>query len=295
MLRTRKPSRRVGRRLIRRSWRTLDRPHVRCLGGFERGPDYLTQALAAYRRAIRAYRRLARLAPSYFDTAVVAREAREREERRQWLASWQPALEKAYGPLTPVQREAQRQADLMAEQRPPLHPRTVRAVDGKLADYQLWKAAGDLSLVRFREYQQRRPHTLPSFVNLARLLELAFDFYAIATGWDWRHPESDPWAPRLPPSDWEADLRRAYGPRDSAAPQMGAPGSRPTFSVAPDLKPEPQNLEPEAHRPEPEIGNLQPSTGNPPSPAPPPSAPPAAYRRRDAWSAWARQQCRRSG
>ena len=104
----RQTTRHTCRSRITRCWRSINRPHVRCLGGFERGPDFLTQMLASYRRAIRAYRRLAKLAPSYYDTAVMDREARARDEQRRWIASWEPDLEKVYGPLTTEEREAQR-------------------------------------------------------------------------------------------------------------------------------------------------------------------------------------------
>jgi len=53
-------------------------------------------------RAILAYRRLARLAPHHFNSAVVEGERRAREVRRRWMATWEPALEKAYGPSTPA-------------------------------------------------------------------------------------------------------------------------------------------------------------------------------------------------
>lgn len=293
MPRTRKPSRPVGRRLTVRRWRPLVRPHVRSLGGFEPGPDPLTQALGAFRRAIRAYRRLAKLAPSRYDPAVVDREAQQREEQRQWIASWEPAMEKVYGPRTPAEREARRQADLLAEQPPPLHPRTQRAVERELAGYEFWKMAGKLSLTRYQEYQQRRPHDLPSLSQVARLLEIGFDFGWIATGGDWRNPAPDPF-PAPPPPDFEAGLRRAYGPRDS-----GAPNSRSAFDQAPNPEPETCNskpatgtaqpatssLKPETQNLKPETRNLEPETL---SPSPPTSA------RRDAWSSWARQLRRRS-
>ena len=58
------PSRRATRAAVRVRWRA---------------PDDLGHALVAFRRALWAHRRLARLAPSFFDSVVVERERRERE------------------------------------------------------------------------------------------------------------------------------------------------------------------------------------------------------------------------
>jgi len=58
----------------------------RCVRGRRRGPDDFAQALTAFRRAVRAHRRLARLAPSFFDAAVVERERENRAEQRRWMA-----------------------------------------------------------------------------------------------------------------------------------------------------------------------------------------------------------------
>jgi hypothetical protein len=60
----------------------------RCVCGCRRGPDDFTQALSAFRRALRTHRRLARLAPSFFDPAVVERERENRAEQRRWMALW---------------------------------------------------------------------------------------------------------------------------------------------------------------------------------------------------------------
>ena len=86
--------RKTARLAARRSVRNLNRL---CLRGRRRGPDDLSQALTAFGRAIRAHRRLARLAPSFFDSAVVDREAENRAEQRRWMASWEPALARIYG------------------------------------------------------------------------------------------------------------------------------------------------------------------------------------------------------
>ncbi len=66
----------------RRTWCSASRRHSRCVTrtAFRvrwRAPDTLGTALASYRRAVAAHRRLARLAPRFFDSAVVDRERRD--------------------------------------------------------------------------------------------------------------------------------------------------------------------------------------------------------------------------
>lgn len=201
MNRTRSMARRHCRRLEHRQWRRVDRPHSRCLPGFTRGPDYVMQAIAAFRRALRAHRRLARLAPSQFDYAVVERERQQREEQRHWLASWEPALRKVYGQPSP----SELQADSEADRPPKLHPRTQRAMEREWANWSFWIAEGDAALQRYR---RRRPHALLSFGQVASLLDIGFAFSRLACGLDSTQPATEPsWENR----DWEADLKRAYG------------------------------------------------------------------------------------
>jgi len=81
----------------RRTWRSASRQHSRRVIRTAvrlrwRAPDTLGTALASYRGAIAAHRRLARLAPRLFDSAVVDRERREQEARRLWMDSWKPAF-----------------------------------------------------------------------------------------------------------------------------------------------------------------------------------------------------------
>ena len=86
------------RKTVRSVWRrTPCRLSRSCLRGRRRGPDDFAQMLTAYARLLRAHRRLARLAPRFFDAAVVARERENRAEQRRWLALWEPLLAKAYG------------------------------------------------------------------------------------------------------------------------------------------------------------------------------------------------------
>lgn len=120
------------------------------------------------------------------------------------MALWEPALAKAYGcePAAP--------SDPTADLPPLPSRRTQRAVERELAGWELWMAAGRLALDR---HHQRRPHALMSLARMARLLQLAMDFKALAVG-------------RLAPpeisfearyANFMADLVRAYGPASPSA------------------------------------------------------------------------------
>ncbi len=185
--------RRVVRRLGRRSYRPCLRPARRS------GPDDITQALTALNRVIRCHRRLARLAPEFFDATARDRAARARAEQRRWMAIWEPALRKAYGPSPVADAAPDPWADL------PRLPgkRTQHAVDRELAALKFWLEAGRLARER---HQQRRPHALLSFTQIARLLERALELKKLVLG----DALNDP-----PPSDPDfheffAQLRRAY-------------------------------------------------------------------------------------
>ena len=186
------------RKVIRRAWRTRIRGVNRsCIRVRWRAPDDLGSALTAFGRALRAHRRLVRLAPRFFDHAVIDREAYNRAEQRRWMATWEPVLARVYRtqPETPVATD-----DLPPS--PP--PRTQRAVDRHLAAWQLWMEMGRAAMER---QQQRHPHALPSWSRLARLIDLAFDFKKVAFGLDSPNPLPDKIA-----YDYElTDLKRAYG------------------------------------------------------------------------------------
>ncbi len=233
-----------------------------------RAPDDLGAALVAFGRALRAHCRLARLAPRFFDSAVVDRERRQREAQRRWMAQWEPALAKAYGTDPPPLPDPA--ADL-----PPLPPpRTQRAVERALALRKSWLATGYLALERHR---RRRPHALVSLSRVTRLLEVGFDLARLACGADSNLSDSEP--------DFDnheqamADLARAYG-HHGAAPS--------STSVSPPL-PDPSPVQ--ATEPLPSSSAL--STGSAPGACMPDPSPAAAsgpgHPRRDAWSSWARQ------
>ena len=191
----------VGRR-VRVPFRTL-----------ARSPDDLGAALVAFGRAVRAHRRLARLAPRFFDSAVVERERRQSEARRSWMAECAAALAKVYGTEPPPPPGPD--ADL-----PPLPPPKIQlAAEHELTLCELWLAEGHLALERHR---RRRPHALPSLNRIARLLELGFALRLLACGADssLAQPESE--------TDIRervmADLKRAYGSQSaSSTPAAPAP------------------------------------------------------------------------
>jgi len=270
--------RQTNRSPTRRQRRRLNRTAIRSLSGRYRRPDELAQALAAYRRAITCHRRLARLAPEFFDATTVNRAARFREEQRRWMASWQPALEKVYGPDSAGTRPLEAEPEF-----PRLPgPRTQRAVERELAALQFWLAAAGSAMDLHR---QRRPHALPTLNQLGRLMSTAFELARLAVGEpaELLEPEAIREARVL------SDLRRAYGHRTQNAPDcespsapagaqpVGASETSPSTPVPADpvlLSSEPRQL--------PGVGTSQ-------SPAIPSDAHP---RRCDAWSRWARQLCR---
>ena len=214
---SRQPYRKSTRLNLRRPLRQLNRAGLR---GRRRGPDDFAQMLTAYGQAIRAHRQLARLAPSFFDAAVVDRERENRMEKRKWMALWEPALAKAYGvPPEPP--------DLAADlpQLPP--PNMQRVVERQLAEVQSWLAAGELARQR---QQQRRPHALPTLSQLARLLQLAFDLKKMVLGLDSKNPLPDKLT-----YDYEfTDLKRAYGHLfEPTSPVALAPGGAIACGAAP--------------------------------------------------------------
>jgi hypothetical protein len=147
-----------------------------------RVPDPLGFALACFRRAIRVHRRLARLAPSFFDSAVIESERRQQEARRRWLDSGRLARNKVYGtsvePPPPV-------PDL-----PPLTPtRTRIAVERELAPWRLWLGLGSFALRQSKLYH---PYPQVNFSRLAHLLKTASDLGRLATGLNSPQPQIEP-------------------------------------------------------------------------------------------------------
>lgn len=252
-----KAYRRITRITLRSRSRCLNRSSLR---GRRRGPDDLAQALTSFSRAIRAYRRLARLAPSFFDAAVRDREAENRAEQRRWMTAWEPYIAKAYGvePRPPV----------VADQLPMLpSPRIQRKVEFKLAEREMCMLAGRAALER---YHQRRPHDGMSLSRMARLLEIGFDLKRLACGMDIQNP-----LPEKISYDYElTGLKRGYGYLLDPAPPIPQ-------SPAPETSP-PVPVPGDAGGTALAVNHDLPSVGEP-------ALDPPVDHRCDAWSRWARQ------
>jgi hypothetical protein len=162
------------------------------------GPDELSQALTAFSRVIRSHRRLAKLAPRFFDSAVVNQEIRDRAERERWRAVWEPALNKVYG-LDPDTKSHDPSDEL------PRLPsmRTQSVVERELAECELWMSAGKRAMTN---YSQRHSQRLPTLTQIARLCNVAAKLGRMSCGFDSTQP---PPPPLNYDSVW-ADLERAY-------------------------------------------------------------------------------------
>jgi hypothetical protein len=231
LLRQRSLFRSTVRRNLRSHVRCLDRLCIRNLFGSRSGPDDFAQALTAFARAIRAHRRLARLAPEVFDATEVDRLARRRKEDAEWMALWEPALNQAYGSSP---QEKSPCAPSPAEPQLSWSPRTLRAVEREFASWRFWMSAGKLAMAR---HKQRRPHALPSLTRVARLLEIAFDFAHLACGAPISKAE-------LESSGHEqalADLKRIYGDdsslTSSAVENLTSPALGTAKETPPDSSP----------------------------------------------------------
>lgn len=185
----------------RKHVRHLNRSCIRNLPGFRPGLYDLSQALTAFSRAIRAHRRLARLAPEFFDATEVDRLARQRKQDAEWRALWEPALNKIYGSSSDEKPVRDTSADLPQW---PKSPRTNRAIEREFASWQFWMSAGKLAMARHR---QRRPHAMPSLGRIARLFEIAFAFARLACG----SPPSKADLESSGHAQALADLERIYG------------------------------------------------------------------------------------
>ncbi len=197
MLRQRKTTRSVHRTSVRSANRSFVRVRWRA-------PDFLGKALTAMVRAVRARRRLARLAPQFFDAAVVQREAENRAEESRWRTQWESALLKVYGAEAGIPERTGEVAALPS-------PRIQCAVERELAELQAWLKAGRVAL---EKYRRRQPHALPSLPRLARLIQLAHDLGHLALGLDSKNP-----LPEKVSYDYELTaLNRAYGHLDDNSP-----------------------------------------------------------------------------
>jgi hypothetical protein len=185
----RPPRRPTARRITRRPYHSC----LRHFAGYHRGPDDLAQALTALARAIRAHRRMAKLAPHLFDATEMNRIEQRKKEDAEWRAMWEPALEQVYGPS--AHKWPERAYHM------PLSPQTLRAMD---RHYDLWRFWIDIGSLALERHQRRRPYALPSLSRVARLLDIGFTLGHLACG--------EPAVPDPSRHDQAlADLERAYG------------------------------------------------------------------------------------
>lgn len=173
-------NRSLNRSLHRSHSRRLDRPLIRRTerGAGSRPACLLSQALSALQKAVRARRRLMRLAPRVFDNAVVDRLAAEEARWARERAGYEQALSRVYG------REPPASVPSFPGVSPwPRSGRTRRAILRELAAYELWFPIG---MAMFQRSQERQPHARLSLGLIGRLVRIASDLGRLASGLETR-------------------------------------------------------------------------------------------------------------
>ncbi len=176
----------------------------------ERRPNHVSDAIHALQKAVRARRRLMRLAPRVFDNAVVDRELASRARDETWQAECHQALTKVFD-VEP--QPARSPCDALAQCWPKSR-RTLRAIEREMAAYQLWFHLGQVALRRF---QERQPHARLGLNQIARLLNLADSLGRIATGLETTAPKEISGAEGY--LDVRTALEKIYGEPERAAPE----------------------------------------------------------------------------
>jgi hypothetical protein len=207
------------RRLNRCQKRSLNRPLFRSVGAVL--PNHLTQALRAFGRAIRAHRRLMKLAPDLFDYGVVDYNQKCHANERAWKASWEPALRKAYGDKATDEQcrngaeTVQNYAEFHGGVR--CRPRTravLEAIEFEQVQWTSWLDEGSKALRFFREHQR---HRSVSFSQIVNLIDVGTTLGRLACGLETNLPPGLP--DRADHSRFLADLKRAYPPKPEVPPQ----------------------------------------------------------------------------
>lgn len=165
----------------------------------------LSKALRAFACAIRAHKRLIKLAPRIYYPVVVRYETKQREEDEKWEQRWEPILRKVYGDEA-ADKNARPAAQ--SDSRMPKYPRTIAVVKRTQAELDLWLKIGDVAM---ETYRQRYPHHRPSFTLLARLIDTASTLGRLACGMplDGKPPKPEPEISTH--VDFEEALERIYG------------------------------------------------------------------------------------
>ena len=167
------------------------------------GPNHVVNALAAFRRAIRAHRRLMKLAPDRFDYGIVRQNALMREKEEKRLAELEKDISKVYG-VTEFTPEAARA--LRPDFSKKRNPRTERVIAREVETWQAWLDAGSESLALARKENQ---WSRMSVASVCGLLETASTLGRLSTGLETNYKPVEPepghhW-------DFEAALEKIYG------------------------------------------------------------------------------------
>lgn len=199
-------NRSLNRSLHRPLSRRLDRPLTRrTVGGAgSRRACLLSLALTAMQKAVRARRRLMRLAPRVFDNAVLDRLAAEEARWARERAGYEQALARVYGPAPPASVPSCPGVSPW-----PRSGRTRRAILRELAAYELWFPIG---MAMFRRWQERQPHARPGLGLIGRLVRIASDWGRLASGLE-THGSRELFPEENHCSFAEA-LQRVYGPAE---------------------------------------------------------------------------------
>ena len=194
--------------------------------------NYVSFALRAFHRAIRAHRRLMKLAPARFDFAVVKRLAAEREKDRARHREWAAAIAKVYGvseqetlahfekasgtaPFTNGKRcrnGAETVQFFDAALGRHISARRQRAIERHYEEWQSWLLAGREAI---DQYENSRPQAWISLTDIARLLKVASDLGRLSTGLE--TTDRPPPHPPEPSLSFEEALAKIYGPDSNAA------------------------------------------------------------------------------
>jgi hypothetical protein len=169
----------------------------------------VSDAIVAFHRAIRAHRRLMKLAPDQYDYGRVKFLAAERARAVEKRASWLVALEKVYGP------EARQGVpdDWLLPKPKTLSVRTQRAVERELAAWELWLSIGHEALSRAQKVHAASNMSLNT---LCSLIETAMTLGRLATGREtnWSPPNEE----RQNERSFEEALQMIYGPDEAPPP-----------------------------------------------------------------------------
>jgi len=160
------------------------------------------EAIFAFRRAIRAHRRLMKLAPDRFDHARVTHLAAERAQALEKQKQWDVALEKSYG-ADAVKKLPQ---DWMLPKSPTHSVQTRRAIEKYFAEWDFWLQIGRDALSR-----AERSHCTSrmSLTSICSLVDTAMTLGRLATG---RETHWQPPPPELPGTlTFEQSLEKIYG------------------------------------------------------------------------------------